>query len=150
MLCVTLLNVLSFALECRKSTKKISIKTTISGGKIRMSKYIYNWKDIEGINLTKTAIRNILVDSLEKEHLLQISSMLSEEGFNPIDFTLCEYPSEGVYCIEKIGKKRGVDYFVIEEQKGKLTPTYTTLKSVDGFNDFPCNSIKESIEKMEC
>lgn len=114
-----------------------------------MRKYSYNWKDIEGINLTEAAIKNSLVDSLEKEHLLQISSMLSEEGFNPVDFTLCEYPIEGVYYIERIGKKRGVDYFMIHEDKGILRPYYSTIKSINKINNFPCQSIKESIEKME-
>lgn len=115
-----------------------------------MSKYIYNWQDIEGINLAKAAIRNILSDSLEKEHLLKISSMLSDEGFNPIDFTLCEYPTEGIYCVERIGKKRGVDHFMVHDEGGILIPYYSTTKLINGINNFPCKSIKESIEKMEC
>lgn len=117
-----------------------------------MSKYIYDgdWKAIEGTNLAKTKIRDNLSDSLEKEHLLKISTMLRNEGFMPIDFVVCDYPVEGVYCIERIGSKKGVDYFMIHDDGGILTPYYTTTKSVNGINTFPCQTIKESIKKMEC
>lgn len=115
-------------------------------------KYIYgdNWKEIEGTSLAKAKIRENLFDSLEKEHLLQISSMLRAEGFMPIDFIVCEYPTEGVYCIERISRKKREDYFMVHEDGGILKPYYTTTKSVKGINNFPCKTIRESIEKMEC
>lgn len=115
-----------------------------------MKSYNGQWKLIEGTNLAKAHIRSSLPDCLEKDHLLEISSMLRQEGFMPIDFVVCEYPIEGVYCIERIGNKKGIDYFMVHEDYGVLTPYYTTLELKDDVNNFPCKTIKESIELMEC
>lgn len=113
---------------------------------------VYNgqWKLVEGTNLSKTQIRSSLPDCLEKDHLLKISSMLRKEGYMPLDFYVCEYPIEGVYCIEDSARKK---YFTISycEEEKTLTPTYTTIKcDENGCNTFPCKTITESIEKTEC
>lgn len=80
--------------------------------------------------------------------LLQIRAMLCLEGFDPNDFYLCEYPAEGIYCCDQgLGK----NYFTIDSTEGNLTPTYTT-KNMDenGFNNFFCVTIRQSIEWTEC
>lgn len=116
-----------------------------------MSKFVYdNWRDIEGTSLAKSKIRERLVDSLEKEHLLEISSMLRNEGFMPNDFTVIEYPIEGVYICADLNKE---NYFTVsyDPKKDELTPTYTTIKcDKEGNNTFDCKTILESIKKTEC
>ncbi|MFD1902786.1 hypothetical protein [Enterococcus termitis] len=117
-----------------------------------MSEFVYadNWKAIEGTSLAKAKIREKLVDSLEKEHLLEISRMLRNEGFMPKDFILSEYPIAGVYVCQALDNS---NYFTVayDSNKKELTPTYTTLKCDENRNNtFACQTIAESIKKTEC
>lgn len=61
-------------------------------------------------------------------------------------------PTEGVYYFERAVQELGVDYFSIcVESDGTLKPQYTTLEyDKNGYNTFPCDSIRESIDKHEC
>ncbi len=111
-----------------------------------MKKYNGDWKLLQG-QLYVGRIKK-LPDCLEKDHLFEIIQMLIKEGFDPFTFYLHEYPIEGVYiCCQE----HQDNYFSIQELDGKLVPHYTTEKmNKDGYNNFPCATIKESIEKMEC
>lgn len=111
-----------------------------------MKKYNGDWKLVQGSLHEKRL--NELPDCLEKDHLFIIFEMLIKEGFYPHTFYLHEYPIEGVYiCCQE----HQDNYFSIHELDGKLVPHYTTEKMNEaGYNTFPCATIKESIEKMEC
>ncbi|MGA4725408.1 hypothetical protein ACOJB9_14825 [Carnobacterium maltaromaticum] len=113
-----------------------------------MSGYNGNWKWFEGTRMDQLELARLL-KSKEKEHLLEINKMMIEEGYNPEDYYLVEIPINGVYCIDnnRIGKT-DFDYFVVEELSGKLTPTYVT-KELDenGYNNFPCETIRESSQR---
>ncbi|MCA5014562.1 MULTISPECIES: hypothetical protein [unclassified Enterococcus] len=115
-----------------------------------MKSYNGDWKVIEGTCLAKVMIRSDLPDCLEKEHLLQISTMLRHEGFMPIDFHVYEYPIDGCYYIRD-QEKKNIFCIAFDENEKTLKPTYTTV-DVDekGNNTFWCQTIKESIELMEC
>lgn len=111
-----------------------------------MKCYLDNWGIIEG-SLQIDRI-NKIPDCLEKEHLVQIRAMLTAENFNPDDFQVREYPTQGVYCCCRENQS---DYFTISEDDGKLRPHYqTTEYDENGINDFPCDSIKSSIDLTEC
>ncbi|MDZ5760833.1 hypothetical protein RAK27_19495 [Carnobacterium maltaromaticum] len=111
-----------------------------------MKKYNGDWKLIEG-KLDFERI-NQLPDCLEKKHLAEIIVRLKKEEFEPFWFYVHEYPAEGVYILCS-GHQN--NYFCIQEVDGSLVPHYTTLKRDEkGHNNFPCSTIRESIEKMEC
>lgn len=113
-----------------------------------MSEYNGDWKLFEGTRMDQLELAR-LVNSEEKEHLLEINKMMIKEGFNPENYYLVEIPICGVYCIDNGRLKQAdFDYFVVEEIDGKLTPTYLT-KDLDenGCNNFPCKTIKESSER---
>lgn len=123
--------------------------------------YLGDWTIFEGIVLTenrKLSYLDNVRDCLEKEHLFEIAAMLKREGFIPEEFWLIEYPVKGVYFFEriiqnrKIVKQRGIDFFCISCDDGILRPHFQTVEAdvESGYNDFPCDSIKESIKKMEC
>ncbi|MFN6691089.1 hypothetical protein ACK4CH_14570, partial [Enterococcus gallinarum] len=61
-------------------------------------------------------------------------------------------PICGVYYFEKANKPSGTDYFsVFINDQGNIVPQYSTKKyDKDGYNTFPCQTIKEAIEKNEC
>lgn len=122
--------------------------------------YLGDWTIFEGVVLTENreiSYLNNIRDCLEKEHLFEIATMLKREGFVPEEFWLIEYPTEGIYFFEriihnrKVVKQRGIDYFCISCDEGVLRPHFQTVKIDDssGCNDFPCDSIKESIKRME-
>lgn len=111
-----------------------------------MKKYNGNWRIIQG-ELRKERLEN-LPDCIEKEHLFEIIEMLKKEGFNADTFFVHEYPIEGVYICCQDNQE---NYFTIHEEKGILIPQYTTKESNEkGYNVFPCETIRESIEKTEC
>lgn len=113
-----------------------------------MSEYNGNWKLFEGTKMNVVELTQ-LVESKEKEHLLEINKMMIKEGYNPENYYLIEVPINGVYCIDNRRLKQSdFDYFVVEELEGRLTPTYAT-KDLDenGYNNFPCKTIKESSQK---
>ena len=78
--------------------------------------------------------------------------MLISEGYNPDEFKVSEIPICGVYYFEKANKPSGTDYFsVFINDQGNIVPQYSTKKyDKDGYNTFPCQTIKEAIEKNEC
>ncbi len=111
-----------------------------------MKKYNGNWKILEGPLRIERLQK--LPECLEKEHLFKITQMLRNENFDPESFYLHEYPIEGVYMCCQINQN---NYFSIQETEGDLIPHYTTEKlNEQGLNTFPCTSIRESIQKMEC
>lgn len=108
--------------------------------------YLGDWKVIQG-EISEERILN-LPDCLEKIHLQKIREFLIKEEFNPDTFYVHEYPIEGVYicCQDK-----QENYFCIQDDRGVLRPYYTTIEYDDnGHNNFPCDSIRESINRMEC
>lgn len=114
-------------------------------------KYLNDYKVFEGKLLSEKNITGF-PECLEKEHIKKVRNMLITEELNPDWFRVSELPIEGVYYFEKAVSKVGVDYFGIDAaDDGTLTPTYTTIDmNENGYNNFPCTTIKESIEKMEC
>lgn len=111
-----------------------------------MKQYLDQWKVIEG-SLKNERIEQ-LPDCLEKEQLFQIRNMLEMEGFDPDAFRVVEYPAPGVYCCNYIHDGK---YFIIQEYEGMLSPYYTTWEmNEEGINNFPCESIEESISLTEC
>ncbi len=111
-----------------------------------MKQYLNEWKAIEG-SLVTQRIKE-LPDCLEKDHLFQIREMLIKEQFDPDQFLVVEYPTIGVYCCNHINDGK---YFIIQEYGGQLTPFYTTWEmSEEGINNFPCESIEDSISHTEC
>lgn len=110
-----------------------------------MKQYLDQWNIIEGA-LTVERI-NEIPDCLEKDHLFLIRKMLKEENFEPNDFIVVEYPTTGIYCCNHINNGQ---YFIIQEEKNKLVPYYTTCDmNEEGINNFPCTSIKESMKLIE-
>ena len=110
-----------------------------------MKQYLDQWNIIEGA-LTVERI-NEIPDCLEKDHLFLIRKMLKEENFEPNDFIVVEYPATGIYCCNHINSGQ---YFIIQEEKNKLVPYYTTCDmNEEGINNFPCTSIKESMKLIE-
>lgn len=111
-----------------------------------MKNYNGDWRLIEGsLHINRI---NTLPDCLEKDHLRKIVDMLQAEGFDSDTFFVKEYPINGVYmCCQKNDNQ----YFSIHAVNDVLTPHFTT-ESLDenGYNTFPCKTIKESINKMEC
>ncbi|EOS7810564.1 hypothetical protein E4K16_RS14270 [Enterococcus hirae] len=100
---------------------------------------------IEGA-LTEERI-NEIPDCLEKDHLFLIRRMLQKENFEPNNFIVVEYPATGIYCCNHINNGH---YFIVQEEKNKLVPYYTTCDmNEDGINNFPCTSIKESMKLIE-
>lgn len=113
-----------------------------------MSGYNGNWKLFEGTKMNVVELTQ-LVESKEKEHLLEINKMMIKEGYDPDDYFVVEVPIYGVYCIDNRRiQQPDFDYFVVEELSGKLTPTYVT-KELDenGYNNFPCETIRESSQR---
>lgn len=111
------------------------------------------WKYIEGslddkrmVDLVKLSIvdNSFIIDTM---NLLKIRMMLNYEGFNPADYEVVENPIEGVYICQRVD---GENYFSIHDNNGVLEPTYTTKEfDENGCNCFPCETIHESILKME-
>lgn len=121
-------------------------KTKKKGDEAEMKKYNGDCKLIEG-NLDYDRIKQF-PDCLEKKHLAEIIVRLKKEGFEPLWFGVYEYPAEGVYNLCSGHQK---NCFCIQEVDGILVPHYTTVKRDEkGHNNFPCSTIRESIEKMEC
>lgn len=117
-----------------------------------MSTYNGNWKLFEGVNMAKDSLLRLL-DSKEKDDLIEINEMMIEQGFDPESFWLIEIPINGVYCFdngtfEYMGEFH--KYFSIGDNDGVLTPTFTTIDfNEDGYNCFYCKTIQESIDKTE-
>lgn len=111
-----------------------------------MKTYLSDWKVIQGtLNLSRVMA---LPECAEKDHLHIIREMLVMEDFNPDEFFVHEYPTDGVYVCCQANQE---NYFTIQELEGKLVPYYVTEKCDEhGFNNFPCKTIKESIDKTEC
>ncbi|MBK5028792.1 hypothetical protein [Enterococcus faecium] len=110
-----------------------------------MKQYLNQWNIIEGA-LTEERI-NEIPDCLEKDHLFLIRRMLQKENFEPNNFIVVEYPATGIYCCNHINNGQ---YFIIQEEKNKLVPYYTTCDmNEEGINNFPCTSIKESMKLIE-
>lgn len=110
-----------------------------------------NCKLFEGINMGKESLNN-LVDSREKEELLIVHKMLSEEGFNPKEYFLVEIPTNGFYCFdnEKPNNKE-YHYFSVDSAQGFVQPSYLITKlDANGRNYFYCKTIQESIDLTEC
>lgn len=106
---------------------------------------IYNrdWKLFEGEILDEETLQK-LPECLEKDHLIEISKMLTKEWLNPKAFYVCEYPIEGVYYIQS--GKQGVNYFGVhyDSEKEKLSPFYVENNYVKN-----CLTIKQSIFKFK-
>lgn len=115
------------------------------------NEYIDNYMYFEGKVLTHESIL-AFPSSLEQTHIHAVRHMLISEGYNPDEFKVSEIPICGVYYFEKANKPSGTDYFsVFINDQGNIVPQYSTKKyDKDGFNTFPCRSIKEAIEKNEC
>lgn len=110
-----------------------------------MKQYLDQWNIIEGA-LTVERI-NEIPDCLEKDHLFLIRKMLKDENLEPNDFIVVEYTATGIYCCNHINNGQ---YFIIQEEKNKLVPYYTTCDmNEEGINNFPCTSIKESMKLIE-
>ena len=110
-----------------------------------MKQYLDQWNIIEGA-LTVERI-NEIPDCLEKDHLFLIRKMLKDENLEPNDFIVVEYPAAGIYCSNHLINGQ---YFIIQEEKNKLVPYYTTCDmNEEGINNFPCTSIKESMKLIE-
>lgn len=140
-------------LETRLAFMKRGLKNEISNHRQSKSfnEYIDNYMYFEGKVLTH---ENILAfpSSLEQTHIHAVRHMLISEGYNPDEFKVSEIPICGVYYFEKANKPSGTDYFsVFINDQGNIVPQYSTKKyDKDGYNTFPCRSIKEAIEKNEC
>lgn len=136
-------------LEAEYSKSKHA-KYSLEGMKLKKA-YIDNWRMFSGKLMTGESIA-AMPESLEKDHIKAAREMLITEGFNPDEFRVDEIPIEGVYYFEKAIQERGVDYFSLTvEEDGTLKPQYTTLEcDENGWNTFPCNTIRESIDKHEC
>lgn len=112
-----------------------------------------DWRVVEGVTLTTNRVSSQLAglpQCQEREDLYGIAQMLINEGFDPEDFWVAEYPTKGVYNIERKGLEVGTDYFCISNDNGVLTPQYISSKLVDGTNQLQCKTIKDSIKLMEC
>lgn len=106
------------------------------------------WKEVEG-SLEISRVFQI-EDVSERENLLKIRQMLTEEGFDPDSFYVHEYPIYGVYICCQDNQK---NYFTVEDdgKSDSLIPTYTTVKCDENRNNcFSCETIKDSIRLMEC
>lgn len=115
--------------------------------------FLDDWRVIEGNTLTTNRVSSTLAmlpKCQEREDLFQIAQMLINEGFNPEDFWVKEYPIKGTYCIERKCDQAGVDYFMIESRDGILVPQYVTEQMINNRNLFDCETIKDSIKRMEC
>lgn len=116
-------------------------------------KFIGDYKIVEGVTLTTNRVSSALAglpQCQEREDLFLIAQMLINEGFDPEDFWVVEYPTDKTYVIERKGDKAGVDYFTIYNDNGKLVPQYTTVKMIDNVNQFDCETIREAIKLTEC
>ncbi|EOD6233711.1 hypothetical protein ACJZQ5_002641 [Enterococcus hirae] len=110
-----------------------------------MKQYLDQWNIIEGA-LTEERI-NEIPDCLEKAHLFLIRKMLQKENFEPNNFIVVEYPATGIYCCNHVNNEQ---YFIIQEDNNKLVPYYTTWEiNEKGINNFPCESIKQSMDLIE-
>lgn len=111
-----------------------------------MKNYLDNWRIIEGSLLEERI--NMMPSCLEKDHLFEIREMLSDEGFEPDEFFVREYPTSGVYILCRENQE---DYFTIHAENSNLTPVYVT-KDFDenGMNCFPCKEITAAIALTEC
>ncbi|MFC0232728.1 hypothetical protein ACFFIF_01840 [Vagococcus entomophilus] len=112
--------------------------------------YLQHIHKFEGKLLDKESFAKF-PESKEKEDIGKIVVMMKEQGFNPDVYRLDEIPIKGVYYVELAVSERGIDYFSIQDDGDALVPHYTTIKhDENGYNCFPCATIQESIDKMEC
>ncbi|MFD1899975.1 hypothetical protein [Enterococcus termitis] len=112
--------------------------------------YLENEKKFRGRLLSYTVIASYH-ECLEKQHLKEIADQLTKEGFKPEEFRLVEIPIDGVYTVERAYEKAGTDFFTADFVNGDIGFSYTTEKcDKNGYNCFPCDTIKESMKLTEC
>lgn len=111
-----------------------------------MKDYLDDWRTIEG-SLIEERI-NMMPSCLEKDHLFGIRELLLNEGFEPDEFFVREYPTVGVYILCRENQE---DFFTIHEENHELTPVYVTKEfDENGVNCFPCKEITTAIALTEC
>lgn len=112
--------------------------------------YLNNEKKFRGRLLSYTVIAGY-PECLEKQQLKEIADQLTKEGFKAEEFRLVEIPIDGVYTVERAYTEPGIDFFTADFVNGKIGFSYTTIKcDENGYNCFPCDTIKQSIELTEC
>lgn len=110
-----------------------------------MNNYISEWRIVEG-NLSEERI-NLLPACLEKNHLFMIRDMLSDEGYEPDEFQVKEYPADGVYIL---CREQEEDYFTVHEEDNHLIPVYVKAElDENGVNCFSCKEITTAIALNE-
>ncbi|MDO7285892.1 hypothetical protein Q5W88_21550 [Shouchella clausii] len=122
--------------------------------------YALEWVDIYDVDYwiekesyrkmtqTKISIASIGSSSITfYNHMREIELMMEREGFDPNEFRLCEVPTDGVYCFDRITSHLGIDYFVVDVvDNGRLVPTYVTYEANEnGHNCFETDSILQSM-----